>query len=63
MLCKQNYELTNYWQNILKGIVSVMEFMTECGLLFCGDDGSPKNGIYLGKSEEQTLAIDLDIKQ
>lgn len=44
----------DYWRNVLKQIVAVVNFLTSRGLSFRGDNeilGSPNNGNYLGCME------------
>lgn len=44
----------NYWKNVLRRVVSVVKFLAQRGLAFCGQDeilGSCNNGNFLGLIE------------
>jgi len=50
-LQKQIAEISSYWRQVLKRVISTIKFISERGLAFRGDDeiiGSPRNGNYLG---------------
>lgn len=50
-LKEQCEEEQKYWQEVLKRVVAVIQFLSEPGLAFRGDVetiGSPNNGNYLG---------------
>lgn len=53
-MIKQVAEVENYWRQVLRRVISVIQFLCERGLALRGsneDIGSPSNGNYLGLLE------------